>query len=61
MNASPSCDGGNTIKCPACDGQGRKYFVPVLGFWESGCDECYGLGIVNKETDWKSGSLRDRG
>lgn len=46
MFVCPQCEGKMTIKCPTCDGNGLKYFVPVLDIWESDCGECYGTGHV---------------
>lgn len=46
MFMCPQCEGKKTIKCPTCDGNGLKFFVPVLDIWESDCNECYGVGHV---------------
>ncbi len=47
MIICPTCDGSKTVKCSSCEGEGHKYFVPLLGFWESDCTECYGLGNID--------------
>lgn len=46
MFVCPQCEGKKTVTCPTCDGNGLKYFVPVLDIWESDCNECYGTGHV---------------
>lgn len=46
MFVCPQCEGKKAVKCPTCDGNGLRYFVPVLDFWESDCTECYGTGEV---------------
>lgn len=46
MLQCPKCEGKKTIQCPTCGGDGHRYFVPVLDFWEADCTQCYGEGTV---------------
>ena len=46
MAVCPKCEGKKAITCPSCNGDGHRYFVPVLDFWESGCSKCYGVGTI---------------
>lgn len=45
MTICPECEGEKVVRCTKCDGNGNKYFVPVLDIWETDCD-CYGSGVV---------------
>lgn len=46
MFVCPKCESKKTIICPTCDGDGHRYFVPLLDFWEADCAQCYGNGYI---------------
>jgi len=60
MSICSSCCGNRVTSCTACDGNGNRYYVPVLDIWDSDCSVCHGSGLVTCTTCHGTGVTSSR-